>query len=263
MKTLQVVRAGLAAIRDLKRTHAVQSATEKSIGDFAHTEDFSSDAAIVKMAEKLYPNLTIFSEESCELPDQLPANCLVNDPLDGSNNRGRKRSAWGVASALIQDRTPVEASAFIRLHHRSYFLRAKKGEGLFVCQRGKDWKRVFLGQNLPGVRLSVPGSPKMQRFGAAKVYQDYLTSNNLWLTTTAEGCALANVMALILGYTDVYVNAATGNVLDLAHVQLFIEEARGFVSDEFGKPVVWNVPWQPVILARNRKVAEPFIMMPS
>ena len=261
LSTKKLVKAGLSAILELKRVGVGVEVQEKSAGDYSSSEDLASDTAMAELARVLYPEIEVFSEESCNCGETLPANCIVIDPLDGSNNRVRARDAWGISAAVIQNYEPVEATAFVSYHGKRLVFHAKKGQGLFCRKLGsRDWKRVTLSQSWDGTRISVPGSPKAAKTKLASSYHRFLDENSLWRSSVCEGCALANTTGLILNSVDVYVNAATGSVLDVAAPQLFIQEAGGFVCDHMGDSPKWQVSWQPVILARKQEFAKRFIM---
>lgn len=255
-----VVLAGLKAVKDAQLQGVVFD--QKSPSDFVSNEDTLADQRMLELARAYYPSIPVFSEESTELPPHLPAAFISIDPLDGSNNRSRRYDAWGITATLVQERVPIESVAYVRLHGRSYFLKAKKGQGFYIreAKRGHYYKKFRIETELPGVRYTVPGSPKQSNIASARVYQEFLTRNNLWKSNIAEGCASANVLSLLFGNTDVYVNPATGNVLDLASMQLMLQEAGGYVVDCKGAYPLWHEPWMPVIFSRNAKIAAPFLM---
>lgn len=260
MNTLSLVIAGLRAIKRANQTEVIF--TEKGRSDFVSEEDILSDQAMVNLARSIYPALPIFSEESTELPPELPDEFIAIDPLDGSNNRQRGRDAWGITATLVRNYHPVEAAAYVRYYGSANFLYAKERKGAFIRKAGPNqfFSPVRIDASHRGTRYSVPGSPKESMIPSAKAYQKFLTEKNLWKSNVAEGCATANVMAIVRGSTDIYVNAATGNILDLAGMQLIFSEAGGYVVDSTGNWPKWKESWLPVIFSRNEDIAAPFIM---
>jgi myo-inositol-1(or 4)-monophosphatase len=103
---------------------------EKShASDYRTAADTESEAAILEVLEKSFPNVSILSEEIGEI-DKASNYTFVIDPLDGSNNFLIGIAHFSVSIALMKGDTIEAAVVYHPLLDDVYS--AKKGDGAFL-----------------------------------------------------------------------------------------------------------------------------------
>ncbi len=237
--------------RNFGRTHLID---EKSPGDFVTDVDRESNIRIREELEEAFPGVPIFGEEDENnlLPDILPDGEWIGfDPIDGTGNYMRGNSDWGMSAFKMINGFVVG----------SVVLSSKGLVGVVAndhCDNRLTSLRV--SSNSKSILAAIPISPKASKKPHCVRYQNFLYEKRLINGLHGYGCAVANIVALLNGHIDAYINPGSGDVLDLAALQLIVEKAGGVVVDEFGKNVLWKQRYQNVIFARNYEIASKFFM---
>jgi 3'(2'), 5'-bisphosphate nucleotidase len=98
------VRAGAAIMRHYHGETAVELKADASPVTRA---DRDSEAIVLAALARLAPEVTVVSEEACEVSYPLPNRFFLVDPLDGTKEFIKKRSDFTVNIALIEDGRPA------------------------------------------------------------------------------------------------------------------------------------------------------------
>jgi myo-inositol-1(or 4)-monophosphatase len=192
---------------------------ERHAVDLVTEADLRADAMICDELARLFPGVTIVSEERPRPEAAGTGDCFILDPIDGTHNFAAGLPFWGISLARVSGSEVREA--WILDGSRGDLYRAKRGQGAFraeqrlkVTQRSPEFSLLSIGFS----RQVVPLLLKAHRFCGMRV----LGSHALGLALAAAG--------------DVGIHAGSGHPWDVAAGYLLIEEAGGKIVDFSGGP---------------------------
>lgn len=207
--------------------------------------DLASHHLICGELSKLYPAISILSEESAEsftLVDQNACYWCV-DPLDGTKEFIKKNDEFTVNIALIQNQQPI--LGVIGVPAKNMVYAAVKGGGAFKQQDGNELQKIQ-------VKLQ---DPDHLTFAVSRSHLDDHTKamvdeNNAEMLQAGSALKLAFVAE---GLVDVYPRFGPTMLWDVAAGQCMVEEAGG--------QVVWADSHHPMTYNINQLKNDSFIAM--
>lgn len=113
--------------------------------DFQTKADLESEAVILKILSKQFPDYNIFSEEKGSI-DKKSEYTFIIDPMDGSYNFILGIPNFSVSIALLKEREILFSAVYNPILNQTYF--AEKGKGAFFdnkrlrVNKEKDIKRA-------------------------------------------------------------------------------------------------------------------------
>jgi 3'(2'), 5'-bisphosphate nucleotidase len=140
-------RAGLEILKVYARLEADWDVSLKDDRTPVTEADRISNRLITEGLKKLFPDIPIISEESCQLPYEIRRHygfCWLLDPLDGTKEFLQRNGEFTVNLALIERGQPV--AGFISVPCKGLFYYAIKGEGAFKL----EWDQT----HIPGEKAS-------------------------------------------------------------------------------------------------------------
>lgn len=161
--------------------------------------------------------LPIVSEEADQLPDELPDEFWLLDPLDGTKELLKDSGEYTVNLALIRNREPVLGFVHLPAHRRTYYGDAS---GAYVRRDGGDPEEIHVGRTTDGiVRIAVS--------------RDHITAEDEAVIARFEGCErvpAGSSMKLCLvaeGSADLYIRCGNTMEWDIAAAHAVLIGAGG------------------------------------
>ena len=226
---IQAARAGAKVLLQSMDRIDRLTITEKSAFDFVSNADLMSEAAIIEILQKYYPDIPILSEEAGEISAKDKNYKWILDPLDGTSNYLRQIPHFAISLALQQDGKTVISLVYDPVKDEMFT--ACKGHGAF-CNNNRI--RIKECQKIEHAYVGL-GGPKYH----SKDYQDSFHEIATRLmqrsaSTRRLGSAALDLCYLAAGRLDAYwgVNLSTW---DTAAAVLIAKEAGALVTDFYGK----------------------------
>lgn len=288
-KLARVSWAGARQVMEVHRNGTIQTVKLKQGGEIALLADENASRAISDEWKRMLADVPLMDEEDPSTHDLIAALGLVGiaDPIDGSGIFQRctllpRRApvlGWGSTVCIMQDGI-VQVAVIHQIATRQLFVAIRGGGCWWIS--GDDYDLFWEQGELPELRddmrfsiaalsppdattqpvvAAVPSSSKMDEesfdrwMGVRwKAWEFQLIGNEL-----AGGCAVANVVNLLLGLIAAYPNVGGGVAWDLAAAGLVLAEAGGWESDLEGNPLVWKQLKLKTLFARDEQTARRFL----
>ena len=222
---------------------------DKGQGDLATDADFASEKLIISRLNDLYPDIPVIAEESAECED-IPAQCFVVDPIDGTIPFSRKSPGFGVTLAYLSEQKPQLGVIVLPAMQKTVVV--ERGQGCF----------------LNGERITVSGRVVPAHFTLAMDLCFMTTTEHV--RTIVEpfvgrfqmlfsfGSAVRAAVGLLSGEVDVYVSPGA-KIWDFAVMALSMEEAGGVSLSLSGEEILWRSLRMGGVFAVNRAVASTLV----
>ena len=236
-----------AALRAVKEASAFlkkqfctgHAGSKKADGTLVSAADHGSDARIIKILRKAFPDDAILTEESGELAGSNDYRWIV-DPLDGTHNFLAGIPLFGILLALEKAGEIILSVCAFPLIEELFV--AEKGKGAFL-----NGKRIHVSKerSLHGGMFLADGNSELRMdaiFKDIRPFRDHgcrfrmLGEGPFCWSRVAMGTAIAAVMH-------------RGKIWDVAAPALLVEEAGGKVTDFRGKP--WDLPPQSLVVTNG------------
>ena len=197
---------------------------EKSYRDYVTSSDLASEAQIIHVLKRAYPNSAVCSEEAGYIAGH--GYLWIIDPIDGTHNFMYGLPYYGISIAAAQDGEIVAGLIAVPETHE-----------LFYASRGG-------GAYLNGKRIAVSSRSDLNRAMVAydnQFHKNYLMLENLpklaqaCLTIRILGAASVDLCNIAQGILDARIFHET-KLVDFAAGALIVEEAGGMVTNFTGRP---------------------------
>lgn len=203
--------------------------TEKSSHDFVSNVDIMSEAAIIEVLQKYYPDITILSEEAGEITGKDPEYRWVLDPLDGTSNYLRQIPHFSISLALQKNKKTMIALVYDPV--KDELFTATKGGGAYCNNnRIRISNRNSLAESYIGF-----GGPRQHHAEHKAYYHNIATE--LMLNSSAIrrfGSAALDLSYLAAGRIDAYWGVNL-NIWDIAAAILIAKEAGAILTNIAGQ----------------------------
>ncbi|WP_373098939.1 MULTISPECIES: inositol-1-monophosphatase [Pasteurellaceae] len=216
-------RAGNIIAKGYERRDEIQT-TSKGKNDFVTNIDKASEAAIIEVIKKSYPEHTIITEESGALEGKDSEVQWIIDPLDGTTNFIKGLPHFSVSIAIrVKGRTEV---GVVYDPMRNELFTAVRGEG---AKLNELRLRVDNKRDLQGTVL-VTGFP----FKKPTLMPIHFAMMNSLISEVADfrrtGSAALDLCYVAAGRVDGYFEMGV-KAWDIAAGDLIVREAGGLVCD--------------------------------
>lgn len=226
-RLVHIVRAARKGGKVLKRYfgESLETTVKSSVADFRTKADTESEAEILNVLKREFPDYNIHSEEFGKV-DNGSQYTFVIDPLDGTNNFASGLPTFSVSIALLHKDVTLLGVVYIP------FL-----EGAYYAQRG-------LGAFFDGARLSVSTESDITN-SAIAISAGYGTDRNFEPRCTTA-LTRKNPKRIISEWSTAYclcliaagrIEGMISNgaeIYDFAAGKLIVEEAGALVTDFAG-----------------------------
>jgi len=217
---------------------------EKGSGDFALDADLLSQKILKDYLNASFPDVSIVAEEDIPVENfQVPDNCFLIDPLDGTLIYSRGYSDWGVMISLVVNSEPVVSCVY--LPARELCVRAIKGQGVSLNGKQVEPKVAHLS-DITFLGFDIFSSQKLESL--QKVVKA-LEPRQVFVRSV--GSAASATLDLILGRTDLLISNGGAKIWDIAPLALAGAELGMIAKDSQGKPLKWNQLPMTFILAAS------------
>ncbi|MBO5103284.1 MAG: inositol monophosphatase [Clostridia bacterium] len=162
---------------------------DKGEFDIVTNVDLEIEQAIIRDLGKIFPDIPIISEESCN--GALASTCFVIDPVDGTKNFYHGTPIWGIQMAYIENGEPVASV----LYCPEINLQVVAGAGIGAYSNGK--KMYYEPKNLDHSMVCIDG-PQCHRWNLSAFLDNQIQAIRI-LGSTCVGFAMV-VSGQIDGY---------------------------------------------------------------
>lgn len=205
------------------------SVREKSRANLVTEADEASQAAIVTLLRRQFPQHSFLGEEKLNERGSGDESTWIIDPLDGTSNYVHSFPYFAVSIALMH-RGEIEVGVVLDPTRQDLFTARRNG-----------------GATLNGCPLRASGETRLDRaFGMASLpiaanpenpaVQRFLRALSSLQTVQRTGSAALNLANLAAGRIDAFWSSSL-NVWDIAAGALLVTESGGVLSDLTGKKV--------------------------
>ena len=231
-----VKEAGAEAERLLDQPELKQ---DKGGGDYSTTADTEAQAILCRQIRGAFPHIQIVGEED-EVHADLPSECFVLDPLDGTIMASRGSDVWGVLASYHREGTPHLGVMF--LPKRNLLLVAEKGAGCWSVGRGQQGDvRLRIPERKPSDHLVLGYDfHHSTRVEDLRRYLEPLVQARALSMGAGYGSAVYAAVAVVTGVTDLYVSPYGAKVWDSSAPSLAVLEAGGEVTDIYDAPLSFH-----------------------
>jgi len=192
--------------------------------------DKKSEKLIIKMIKEVYPNHSIWGEESPEEKNNSDYRWII-DPLDGTATFVQGLPFWGIVIALEYKGEVIAGVSYFPLMNRMYY--TEKGKGAYLngnCIKVSDKKtsdNLYFLTSSELFRHPKHLKPFLKKLQARKLNLKSLGSTALDFGLVAEGKADACLEYQI-------------KPCDISVGRLLIEEAGGVIMEPNGKRAAFD-----------------------
>ena len=133
LKTVMFDAAEAARKVLLRHFGRIDSVETKGVADLVTLADKTSDAAVLRVIRRSFPDHAILAEESGGADEPVEGYCWVVDPLDGTTNYAHGVPIFSVSIGLLRVGEPYMGLIVDPVHDDWYF--ARRGGGAFLGRR--------------------------------------------------------------------------------------------------------------------------------
>ncbi|MEK7536905.1 MAG: inositol monophosphatase family protein [Patescibacteria group bacterium] len=258
MAILDVLREVVLACGELvislrEEDQGVVEKNESPGQHFSTTADRESLKKGLSIFSRAMPAETIVAEEQ-ENAREIPPDCTVFDPLDGTTNFFNGLDEFGVTACTLRTGQTVCSATYFPV--RNMLITAEKDKGCWVLTSGCRvpmpieiyWHGVM---DKTQIGTDVGSWSHKQ-----KVFDLVLKPLSQRFNMLSAMAAVEGGRRVLLGQTGVYYNLGIAKIWDAAAMALAVQEAGGVACDPYGNPLRWdnvNCDW---VLAVNQGLAD-------
>lgn len=198
-------------------------------GDLLTEADQASEAQVLAVIQRHFPNHAILAEESGQLGDQAAEYLWAIDPLDGTTNYAHQYPFYGVSIGLLIRGVPSVGVVFAPFHQELF--RAAKGLG---ATRNRQPMHVSQTAAL-AQSLLVTGFAYDRRETADNNYAEFCHLTHLTQGVRRGGSAAIDLAYVACGRLDGFWERGL-SPWDMAAGVVLVEEAGGQVTAYDGGP---------------------------
>lgn len=202
-------------------------------GDLLTEADKASEAAVLNVIQRHFPNHAILAEESGVFGDQSNPFCWAIDPLDGTTNYAHQYPFFAVSIGLLINGVPSVGVVFSPFHNELF--RAARGLG---ATRNRQPIHVSKTSEL-AKSLLVTGFAYDRRETPDNNYAEFCHLTHLTQGVRRGGAAAIDLAYVACGRLDGYWERGL-STWDLAAGVVLVEEAGGEVTAYDGSAL--NLP---------------------
>lgn len=195
----------------------------------------------------------IIVAEEGENSHDIPPNCTVFDPLDGTTNYFNGIDDFGFTLCTLRDGKPTFAATYFPV--RDTLISAVRGAGCYVggFEKGRRLLQIPWHGALDKIQIGTDVGSWTLRHGIFDLVLRPLAErfNVLSLMAAVEGGR-----RVLMGQIGAYYNLGIAKIWDAAAMALAITEAGGIVCDPYGNPIQWNCIDCDWIFAGNQILAD-------
>lgn len=226
------------------------STTEKEEQLGAHfstnADTLSETHALARLRKENPKEILIGEEEDTKM--EIPPNCTVIDPLDGTTlyfNRGRE---YGVTLCTLRNGQPEAGVMY--WPEDDVLISAVRAKG---CWRGgfEKGQRLFIPP-WHGMRDKMLVSTDLGQWTALEVLERIAKQHSV----VSYMAAIYGARVILEGVAALYLNLNIAKIWDGAAGALAVQEAGGIALSPHGRPLQWNTRRLDWFYARDQEIAE-------
>lgn len=199
------------------------------------------------------PGEVIVAEEK-ENVKEMPPDCTVFDPLDGTTNFFNGLDEFGVTACTLRNGQPLCSATYFPV--RKALIVAESGKG---CQISTS----ILAVPMP-IKISWHDVMDKTQIGTdvgswthrQGVFDSVLRPLSRRFNMLSAMAAVEGGRRVLLGQTGAYYNLGIAKIWDAAGMALAIQEAGGIVCDPYGNPLQWKTIGCDWVFAVNQELAD-------
>ncbi|TSC72887.1 MAG: inositol monophosphatase/fructose-1,6-bisphosphatase family protein [Parcubacteria group bacterium Gr01-1014_38] len=209
---------------------------------FSTQGDTLSQARGIEILREKFPDEIVIAEEQ-ENAAEIPPNCTVFDPLDGTIAYYNGCREFGVTLCTLRGGQPHAGVMYFPVDRM--MISAVRGEGCsingekFTIRWDRPLDKTMIGIDVGPWTVYEVVQPLAKRFCVRSIM-----------------VAVYDARAVLLGETGAYFSLNIAKIWDAAAGVLAVEEAGGVACAPDGSPLRWNAIAADWILAANRELAE-------
>ena len=242
----EATEAGAAQLRYYFNNPSLKTSVKSGgINDLVTEADHASDAAIIEVIRKHFPDHFILSEETGNVPTTSEYKWII-DPIDGTINFAHGIPICCVSIGVEKNGQMILGAVYAPFLHEFFF--AEKGKGAFLNDKPisvssqHELKHACLVTGFPYSYLDMPNGP-------LQVFERFIRKG---VPLRRLGSAAIDLCWVAAGRFDGFYEHKL-NAWDSAAGFLIVEEAGGKVSDFDGNDYS---PYQPHLCATNGIIHE-------
>jgi myo-inositol-1(or 4)-monophosphatase len=237
----------------------LQQIEEKQPGDLVTIADRESEAAILEIIRRHFPDHSILAEESGAFEVEDSKFLWAIDPLDGTTNFAHQYPFSAVSIALLIDGVPSVGVVYDHFHDELFF--AANGLGAFYAHHG-DRAPIHVSQTKTLDRsLLVTGFAYDRTKTKDNNYAEFCHFTHITQGVRRGGSASIDLAYIACGRLDGYWERGL-SIWDIAAGVVIVREAGGLVSAydgseielKSGRILASNPNLHPQIVAELKKV---------
>lgn len=219
---------------------------------FSNAADRMSQELALSLLDMLAPGEEVIAEEQLN-KKEIPRNCIVVDPLDGSTNYFNGRDKFGVTLCTLRDHVPVYGATYFPVSKT--LISTVRDEGCFIQGFGGGMKinRIPWHGHIDKIQIGTDIGSWTHTHGTFDLVLTPLARRFNILSSMA---ATDGGLEVLLGQTGAYYNLGIAKIWDAAAMALAIEEAGGIVCAPDGSPLRWDSIDCDWVFAGNQKLAD-------
>lgn len=254
---MNVLEDGVRKCGELALTLRVETmdAEEKpeTLGQhFSTRADRESQDVGISILRETFPNEVIVAEES-DYPGEIPKDCIVFDPLDGTTNFFNGGEDFAVTMCMFRGGQPVYGATYFPA--KKLLISAARDKGCWI-NGFKSGERV---SGIPwhgAIDKTIFGTDVGPWTTNANTFDTVLRPLAEKFNIVSTISATEGARQVLNGSVGGYYNFGIAKIWDAAAMALAIKEAGGVVSGPDGNPIRWktvNCDW---VVASRQEIAD-------
>jgi myo-inositol-1(or 4)-monophosphatase len=228
IKTLK--EAGQIQRENFRKAHTIEQ--KESISSVVTEVDLLCDKKIATLIAEKFPDHNILTEENGFVNKHSKYTWVI-DPIDGTSNFAAGISWFGVLVAVLDNKTPLMAGAYLPIDNKLYF--AETGKGAFLNGEKLEISKSLLKDSLVSFATDYTDNTEYLNKGIA-IYKALINkSRNIRCTNS-----LLDFMLVAEGRLGAAVNMFT-KIWDIASPWLIIKEAGGLLKSLNGSEIDFDL----------------------
>lgn len=237
-----VTQCGMRAAavrRQGQRFLAPQDKQEQRGQHFSTRADRESKELGMDLLHSYFPAETIVHEEDEEgkKPKEIPADCTVFDPWDGTTNLFNGIKEGGVTACILRNHFPIFGAAYFP--YADLLVSAMRGKGCWIggYGRGELIEKIQWHGKLDKAQI---GTDIGSWCHTHNTFDTILKPLSMRFNILSAMSAIEGMRRVLFGETVVYYNLGIAKIWDAAAMALAVEEAGGFVCGPDGLFMPWD-----------------------
>ncbi|MCK5357540.1 MAG: inositol monophosphatase [Elusimicrobiales bacterium] len=249
MTELETLKKALnSASKILKKYYGKVNYSLKGRADLLTKADIESQAAVIKIIKKNFPDHSIFAEENKKKETEGKFIWVI-DPLDGTTNYAHTFPIAGISIALLKNGKVILGGILDPFRNETFI--GIKGKGAYLNNKKIKVSKVpKLSQALLATGFGYDRAQKAKFY--CGIYEDFLKVSH---DIRRIGAASIDMAWLAIGRADGYWEFNL-SPWDVAAGKIIVEEAGGEVLDFSGKKWGPMENWGKETLATNGKFSK-------